>query len=315
MSGYRIKKYSRRTRSQYKKSKAPIVISVVAFLLLSVVVSVAVGLSLSRRAENAGEPPKKYDFERVDYQSGDKIVRAVDAYNFPKGASAPDYVAQGIYDLSVCVRHSDGRLDFNFESAELYSADTQGEGNFASLCDSAHSAGAGVCAYMFITSFEIEDEYLRGIAKAYELALISELAASGADDVLLLGLSVTDENIGEVEDFVARASLAAGKAPLGVTVGENLLESASNGDYLAARVRSVCDYLALDLCHLVLSDGENAGESEEGEPLPGLLESTIEKYQYYIKGYPMRLLFSVESSKLYIPNRALGVEDLQIVGK
>ena len=53
MAKYRIRKYSRRTKSQYKKSHAPIVLSVIAFLLLSVIISVAIGISLSKRAEDA----------------------------------------------------------------------------------------------------------------------------------------------------------------------------------------------------------------------------------------------------------------------
>ncbi len=315
MATHRIKKYSRRTRSQYKRSRAPAVLAVTAFLLLSLIVSIAVGISLSRRAEETGLPQRKYELERADYRSGDKTVSAVDAYNFPKGASAADYVNQRIYDLSVCVRHEDGRLDFFFESAELYSGDTQGEGSLESLCQRAHDAGGRVCTYMYISSFNIEDVHLSGIAKAYELALIAEVAESGADDILLLGLPVAEDIITEIEDFVARASLAAGNAPLGVAVGEALIDPASKDGYLAPRLREACDYLALDLTRLTVEDGEDVLDEESGERMPGRLESVIEKNEFYIKSYPMRLLFSTESSKLYIPARAMGIEDLQIVGK
>ncbi len=315
MARHRIKKYSRRTRSQYKKSKAPIVLAVIAFLLLAAVISVAVGLSLAHREEDVGGPTKKFDLEREDYVSGNKLVSAVDAYNFSKGANAADYIAQDIPDLSVCVRHEDGRLDYKMEAAELYSADIQGDGDLYSLCSAAHSAGGRVCAYIYITSFEINDTYSRKLAKAYELALISELARAGADDILLLGIPVSEENIGEVEDFVAEASVASDKAPLGVSVDETLLALSAEGAYLAPRLREACDYLALDLTHLAVSDGNSQGIGEDGEPMPGKLELAIRQNHYYIKSYPMRLLFSVEESKLHASAQSMGVFDMQTVGK
>ena len=304
MARHRIKKYSRRTRSQYRKSHMPLVLAVIAFLLLTVIISVSIGIALSRRVEQSGQPQKKFDFERIDYSSGDKIVSAVEAYNLSKGANPSDYVAQGISDISVCVRHSDGKLGFRFEAAEYYSIDTQGEASFASVCNSAHQSGGRICAYMYLTSFAIEDKHLRGIAKAYELALIDELGRSGADDILILGLTVTDDNIDEVEDFVARASLAAGKAPLGVSVDEEMLAMVSDGVYLAPRLREVCDYLALDLT--ALTDGSVTDDK---------LEEALENNKYYIKSYPLRMLFATGCSGLYSKALAFGVTDMQVVGK
>lgn len=315
MAKHRINKFSRRTRSQYKKSKAPIVLAVIAFLLLSLIVSVAVGLMLAKRAEQSGLPDKKFDFQKVEYVSNGKKVSPVEAYNFPSGSSAPDYISQGISDLSACLRHSDGTVDYHLDIAEGYGEVREGAATFSTLCSSAHTSGGRVCAYIYITSFALSDTYERGIIQSYELALINEAARSGADDILLLGLSATEENIAEVEEFVARAAIASENTPLGVSVGTSLLDLAENEVYLAARLRTNCDYLALDLTHLTQADGESGGVDGDGCPLPSLLEATLEKYQYYIKSYQMRILFAKEQSKLYIPALKLGVVDLQIVGK
>ncbi|MGM9643881.1 MAG: hypothetical protein ACI3X1_02215 [Eubacteriales bacterium] len=315
MAKHRINKFSRRTRSQYKKSKAPIVLAVIAFLLLSLIISVAIGLMLSKRAEQSGLPDKRFDFEKVEYISNGKTVSSVEAYNFPRGSSAPDYISQGISDLSVCLRHSDGGLDYHLDIADRYGEVREGAVSFSELCRSAHAANGRVCAYIYVTSFAISDAYERGIMQAYELALINEAARSGADDILLLGLSATEENIAEVEEFVARAAIAAENTPLGVSVGTSLLDLTDNEIYLAARLRKNCDYIALDLTHMVQTDGESGGVDGDGHPLPSLLEATLEKYQYYIKSYEMRILFAKEESKLYVPALELGVVDLQIVGK
>ena len=189
MAGHRIRKYSRRTRSQYKKSVAPIVLSVIAFLLLSVIISVVIGISLQRRVEETGESDKRFDFPKVEYNSGDKVVSGVEAYNFPKGADAASYIMQDIPDLSVCIRHRDGEMDYYFDVAGQYGFDDMDSTySFSTLCNAAHGAGGRVCAYLYIGAFEIEDEYQREIRKAYEIALIREAAESGADDILLLGL-------------------------------------------------------------------------------------------------------------------------------
>ncbi|MBR3879779.1 MAG: hypothetical protein IKJ24_06655 [Clostridia bacterium] len=316
MAGHRIRKYSRRTRSQYKKSVAPIVLSVIAFLLLSVIISVVIGISLQRRVEETGESDKRFDFPKVEYNSGDKVVSGVEAYNFPKGADAASYIMQDIPDLSVCIRHRDGEMDYYFDVAGQYGFDDMDSTySFSTLCNAAHGAGGRVCAYLYIGAFEIEDEYQREIRKAYEIALIREAAESGADDILLLGLDVKGDNIAEIEAFVAKAAIAADKTPLGVAVSVDTVAQNDKEIYYAARLRSACDYLALDLTHLTLTDGSSKGEDENGNKLPSLLEETLAAHEYYIKSYPMRVLLASDQSKLYIPTLALGVTDMQIVGE
>lgn len=315
MAKHRIKKYSRRrVQSPYKRSVAPIIISVIAFLVLCLVVSVVIGVLLGRRADGI-ETEKKFDFERVDYNSNGKTVSAVEAYNFPKGASPHDYVRQGISDLSVCVSHKDGSLAYSFEVAEKMPVRANGEGSFKTLCASSKDAGARVCAYLYVTAFECEDRYEREIVKAFEIALVKEISESGADDILLLGIDPDEFNISEIENFVAKAALAAGKTQIGVAVSEETLALTENEEYIASRIRSSCDYLALDITYLTIEDGESPGRDEEGGALPSKLEEKLDKNKYYIKSYPMRLLFSQEEFKIYQPALDLGVEDLQIVGE
>ncbi len=314
MARHRIRKYSRRTRSQYKKSRAPIVLSVIAFLLLSVIISVAIGIGLSKRVEDAGNSDKIFDLEKVEYKSGNKTVSGVEAYHFPKGSDAASYVAQDINDLSVCVRHKNGDLDYYFEVAEQYGLDNMDASySFATLCQNTHNAGGRVCAYLYIGAFQIKDVYQREIRKAYEIALIHEMAMSGADDILLLGLDVTTDNISEIESFVARAATAAEKTPLGVAVSVDTVAQNDSEVYLAARLRSACDYLALDLTFLTMTDAESMGADEAGNRLPSRLETMLIDHKYYIEQYPMRVILAKFHSKLYIPTLALGITDMQIV--
>lgn len=317
MARRRMSRFSRLSATTRRGSgrALPIVISVIAFLVLSVVISVAVGLALSNRVDEY-EEEKKFDFQKVEYVSGNKIVKSVEAYHFSKGASAADYVSQKIWDLSVMVRDCDGDLQFAFDTASLFPIDSvESERSFKTLCSDAEREGARVCAYVYVTSLSLEDKYAKDTAMAYEIALISEMASSGADDILLLGIEVNESNITDVCEFVSRASIAADKAPLGVALSPEVYYLTEKEIYLAGMVRGSCDYVAVDLTYMILDDGKSAGVNEDGEALPSLLEETVRRLKFYISEYPARLLFSRDNHKLYIDAVELGVVDYQIVDK
>ena len=314
MAKHRIKKYSRRTSSGKRNGKVGlIVVLVIAFMLLSCIISVAIGIALGQRAEEI-ETSERLDLSYEAYDSKGKTVKSIEAYHFPVEAAPSDYVYQDITDLSVAVRHEDGSLPYYLETGEKYPIDKMGERSFKALCDSAKIAGARVCAYFYVTSFNAEDEREAAIIRAYEIALISEIAKSGADDILLLGLEVTEENISELEKFVSDAAKAAEKAPLGVAVDRETVALTESEIYLAARLRSSCDYLALDLTDLEVKDGEN-GKDQDGKKTDSKLLTVLSDFEYYIRSYGMRIIFSQQEYKLYVPALELGVKNLQIVGK
>ncbi len=314
MANRRINRYSRRiSMSSNKKKAAPIVICVTAFVLLCLVISIAVGVLLGRRADGT-DRGGHFDFDRVEYISNGKKVRSVEAYRLPRGHSASDYVRQGINDLSVKLRNSEGDLEYYFTvGEELGINNTDGEHSFSAVTEGAHSKGGYVCAYIYITSFDSEDEKLREVYKAYELSLIAEAAERGADDILLLGLDVTDKNISELEEFVTRAVQKAGDAVLGVALSEEIFRLTEKDIYYAGRLRSACDYVALDLTHLS-DDDVTEHTNEEGEEI-SRLDETLENCEYYIRAYSARLIFSEESREVYRSAVASGVVNFQIVGK
>lgn len=81
--------------------------------------------------------------------------------------------------------------------------------------------------------------------------------------------------------------------------------------YYAARLRSVCDFLALDLRALP----ENADRVEEGSEEASLLEQTAERMEYYVSSYGMRAVLSKSNAALYDSAKSLGFESIQIVGE
>ncbi|MBE6684669.1 MAG: hypothetical protein E7592_03345 [Ruminococcaceae bacterium] len=307
----RRSRYSRRTVLNRNRSRAWIyIVAIAAFVVLCLMISVGVGLLLSEKAEKYENSPK-YDFDSKPYYSGDKVVKPVNARLYSFGDYAGLLTGVGITDFSVCLRAPDGSLTYDTEyDVSFGEAVGEGVSELSKYTTYIHENGGYVCAYFYVTSFGIEDEYLREIYKAYELALISEAARNGADEIMLVGLDVTDDNIDEIKKFVSDASHSAGASILGVLVSPETFKLADEGIYHAARLRSVCDFVALDLRDLP----DDADEVEaEGEA--SLLDSTLGDMEYYISSYSMRIVFSEKNSSLCDAAIALGIENLQIIGE
>lgn len=308
MSGRkRIKKYSRRAfRSRRSSSKGWLVaLAIVAFLLLCFIISVVIGLALGKRADEYKESPK-YDLDVKDYYSGDKRVRAVDAHEYQWGYSPSYYVSNGITDLSVCLRDRDGFITYNSEVEVSFGGESsEGSRSLDETVEYVHSGGGYLCGYIYIRSFEIEDDHLREIYKAYEAALVAEASEGGVDEIMLVGIAPDEENIDETERFVSDMALAAGDKPLGVMLSLEVFAATENDDYRASRIRSVCDFVALDMTDMP----ENA--DEDGEE--GLLYKTIGEMEYYIKSYSARIVLSAKNSSLYGAAVEYGVKNIQII--
>ena len=315
MAKRRMKRYSRRTRTAGKTSRVSlIVLCVVIFLVLSISVSVVIGILLGKRSQEVSNRPK-YEFDKVEYQSGGKTVKSIEGYYFAKGASAADYYVQGIRDFSFCLRHKDGSLDFSSDIAKKLGFDfADTESGVKQTVSGIKTEGGRACGYFYVRAFNETNDGLRDVYEAYELALIEEMVQSGIDEILLLGIDVNKDNIDEVERFVAKASLMSQSTAIGVAVSLDTLSKTEREIYYAARIKNACDFLALDLCHLTVNDGES-GVSEDGQRVPGKLEDIIGQNEYYIKQYGLRLLFSRDESQIYKAAMALGIVDFQIVGR
>ena len=120
-----------------------------------------------------------------------------------------------------------------------------------------------------------------------------------------------EDNIAEAEDYAKRASIAAGDAVLGVTLSAETMLLTENEVYVAGRMKNACDHLALDLTHIIYGDET---VNSRGETV-SRLNAMIERMEYYIKAYSMRLVFSKENSKLHTEEQELGANNLQIVDK
>ena len=315
MARRRATRFSRRTGAPKKRSRGPVaVLCVVIFLVLCFAVSVVIGMLLGQSADRISSRPR-YDFQRVEYQKGNKTVKSIEGYFFAKGSSAYDYYMQGIEDFSMSIRRADGTLDYASRVAETFGLDGYDEYNLlSSVVDDVKGAGGRACGYFYVNAFDEKNENLRDVYAAYELALIKEAAQSGIDELLLVGIAVTEDNIDAVEEFLARAATEAENCAIGVAVTLGTLRLTEDEIYLAERMRRSCDFLALDLTHLKVADTEPTKDAD-GNYKPSAFEEILEQNEYYIKTYGLRMLFSRQEYVIYRTALELGVVDFQIIDK
>lgn len=295
----RIRRYSRRTSSGNGSRVLVIIVAIVSFLTLSLAVSVAAGLALGKMADGYTSPEINGALAVEDYYSGDKFVKAVEAHEYSWGLGTAYYRGIGITDFSVCLRDKDGFITYHSDVDVTFGENAgMGKRNLSDEVKDTQRDEGYVCAYFYSSAFEESDPYKREIKKAYEIALINEAAKSGIDDILIIGLKPNDENIDELEAFLSNLSYASEKSALGVLVSPDDVLLTDDGKYLVPRLRSVCDFTALDLRDV------NSVTS---------LKASLDEMEYYIKSDAMRLVFSKDNSSLMKDAFNLGITSAQIV--
>lgn len=297
----RIRRYSRRTSSGGRaKRVVAIIFALVAFLLLSVAISVAAGLALGRMAdEHQGSDMSSATLVK-DYYSGDRAVKVVNAHEYSWGLGTGYYISIGITDFSVCLRDEDGYITYHSDVAASFSGSTDNMGSRipADAVAAIKNEGGYVCTYFYSTAFDETDAYKREILKAYEIALINEAAKSGVDDILIIGLKPTEENIDEMERFVSDLAKASEKSALGVLASPDDVKLTDMGVYIVPRLRAVCDFVALDVRDVNTRSA---------------LYALIDEMEYYISSSDMRLVFSTQNSSFINGAVDYGANSVQVV--
>lgn len=306
----RLRRYSRRTMSHGRASRVVIIIvAAVAFLALSLAVSVATGLALGSLADGYEDASPKLDIGAEDYYSDNKKVKAVNAHEYSWGLGTGYYTSIGITDFSVCLRDADGFITYHSDVDFSYGEDVgMGSRTLSDEVDAIRNGGGYVCTYFYSTAFDAENEYERNIRKAYEIALINEAARGGVDEILIIGLKPTKENIDELEAFVSELSYAAENTALGILVSSDAVKLTDGGDYTVPRLRAVCDFIALDMRDMP----SDAAEKKDGQEKSQLF-AFLEEMEYYIKAYSMRLVFTPENSSLLSSSVEYGATSVQII--
>lgn len=305
----------RRRKSKYTKLRSAstrrrIIIAVaVVILALSVFVGVAIGIGsiLKNKLDNAENQMYEYitpEHKLVDFEPKTKEVNA---YSYTFGKDAMGYIKQGVYDLSVCLRYSDGSLAYRSAIAEQIGLDGMDSGcDLKENVDYIHKCGGYLVGTMYINSFSDSDKSIASIKTAYEKQLLIEAANSGIDELLILGIDVSRDNIDELLIFLSDVKKESMDCKIGFAIGYHDLLEDKKGEYLASKLLMVVDFLALDSKSVPCVENEALGQTTS-------FKYRIESLHYYMKAYSLRLLFDEEHVALYDIAGEMGINNRQMI--
>lgn len=177
----------------------------------------------------------------------------------------------------------------------------------AMLADDCYIAATFACRWQ-----EEPDTALRRVARTYEAALVAEIAGSGANEVLLTGLTVTEETMSEVALFLREIRESCPDAVIGVSVPTALMLE----DHYVETMRLLltwADHVALDLSdyntHTIRHVDEDGNITRTGTTM----EQTLELLDHAITRYRMRLALPAGMYEQLVTIRELGYDNWQII--
>ena len=302
----RKNRYSRRTSVSLQKKRI-ITVFVLSILSVAVIFGIAVGLGayLKHKAESY-EPETEYEFEDNAPPESDG-AKAVCAPSFIYGDYLYGFIQKGYTELSLSLGTAENPVFFS-DVAQNVAGVACGDVKLEEYTQLVHKYEGRACGYFISSAFGCEDENVRRLKKAYEIALLCEAAKSGIDDILILGINVTEKNSDEVAKYLSELNAAAGACSVGVAINTGTLLLTENEVYIAAKLKSACDFVALDLRHLDFSGGD---ESDGGAPTN--LAEYLNDIKYYLSSYSLRLVFSGANEHFFDEARDVGFTNVQVV--
>lgn len=282
----------------------PIVLLVV--LSLCAVFALAVGLGAYLRHKAEGYTPSEREDGDIAVSvtgRGEDVIAPLYSYD----ASVYSVMSRGYKALSMSLGTAKN-VSFQSDIAKMFSDVSVGDVELSAYTSSAKYYGGRACGYFVSDAFECGDANLRRLKKAYEISLMCEAASMGIDDILILGIDVTEQNVDEVCEYMYQLQEALGECSVGISVSAGVMELTGQGVYIAAALKDSCDFLGLDMRELDFSQLDG-----DGDDVPKDLNEYLSGLKYYIKSYSMRLLFSDKNIGFFDEACGLGYLNVQAV--
>lgn len=303
----RKSKYTKRNAANTRRKVITAILVVILSLALIFGVAIAVGSILKNKLNRANNKLNSYIVPEYNLVEFEPKTKNVNAYSYSFSKDAMGYIKKGIYDLSVCLRYPDGSLAYHSGIAEEIGLDSMDSGcDLAQNVNYIHECGGYFIGTMYMNSFAEKDESIAKIKREYEKQLLVESTKSGADEILVLGIDVNPDNIGDVLVFLSDVKKESEDCKIGFSISYSDLIQDKNGEYLASKLLMVVDFLALDSKTVPCVENETAGEMKS-------FEYRIDSLHYYMKAYNLRLLFDDTRVNLYDIAGEMGIVNRQMI--
>lgn len=305
MKGKKLRKRRTRIGQRRKRIWITLLIIIVAVVLIFAA-AVGLGAYLRYKAESY-EPKQKYDFEgnTPPASDGAKAVYAP-IYNYED--TVYSYVSKGYTELSVMLGSADC-LSYTSDVAAMVTGVDTAQNKLENYTSAMHRYDVSACGYFYSSAFEYEDESMRLLRKSYEIALLAEAAKKGINDILIMGINVTEQNCAEVADYLKDVNAAAKSCSVGIAITVGNLLQTEDGIYIAGAMKAAADFVAVDLGALDFSDISQ----DTDEKTPRNLAEYLNAIKYYLSSYSLRLVFSEKNQGFCKEAYDLGFKNTQAV--
>lgn len=305
-----MRRKSKYTRRNLASARRKIIFAILTLIFVfAVIVGAAIGIGslLKNKLNDAQEQMHEYMTPEHKLVEFDRKTKDVNAYGYTFGKDAAAYIEKGIYDFSVCFRYSDGSLAYHSSIAEEIGFDGMDSGcDLIENIEYLHKCGGYVVGTMYLDSFSQKDGGVTSIKRAYEKQLVIEAADSKVDELLILGIDVSRDNIDELLMFLSDIKKESKDCKIGISISyQDLLED-KNGEYLASKLLMVVDFLSLDAKSVPCTENETIGDRHS-------FKYRIESLHYYMAAYNLRLLFDEDHVSLYDIAGEMGINNRQMI--
>lgn len=179
--------------------------------------------------------------------------------------------------LSVKAKGADKTLLYSSTVAKSFGKSTASSLEMSTLVSRAKGQGMHVSVYFPLEFPSVENADIRLAMLGYESALVSELFASGVDDVVISSSDIKLENIDELCRFAANVKSVNENVNLGIALNSELY-AATDSALAIDKLLEVYDILGLDLSKAPTEDTAK------------YIERALSGNLYYILRYNARVI-------------------------
>ena len=268
----------RKSKRMRRGSKLALVIIVA--VMISVIFAIFIGNLLNKRSRDVTEY-----FETVEpiqlegrLELGKSVAHRACGVNI---GDSTNFKRDEYSAVSFFVNDGETLL-YNSATAAHFGKAHSPSVDLGSYVSKLKNEGYSAIACFFSEFLMLEDKGSRDAQALYERGLISELEAMGVDEVIVFFAGTDALNFAQMRDFLRSVKLDCTQISLGIRLAVSDVSDESAWAEIS-QFSTVCDYAALDLGMLELS--ENGG-AEAG---------FVASMRFYLANYNVRILFDEQN--------------------
>ena len=233
------------------------------------------------------DTPSENDTAQTEHTVPDaepqRTTQTVRAYPFVLGDAADSLLSEDGYTpeaVSVSLNTPDGRINYQSAVSDHLQLDANSNVDLKSAMQDLTQTVPYVCGVFYPQIPTTDDADLQYAVAAADAILLREFVHAGGSEILLVGVSVEENSLPYLADYVKQLKSVLGITPIGISVSMEIAAAEDSWETLPV-LRPLADYLAVDL--------QDTPDAQ--------METALQNAKYYVDQYDMRLLLSADQTR------------------